>query len=773
MVTNITLKPNEIGAPLNDLYGVFFEDLNHAADGGIYAEMVQNRSFEFCSLDNKNYHSLTAWEDSLGQPLSEESTRIRVLSDNPIHYRNQHYLKIDTVDELMIKNQGYNQGMVFKEEASYKFSFFARTYFSGQSITVQLKEEGKVLAEKKIDVSGSSWKKYQGILSAKGSTLKGRLALIFPKGSNLAIDMVSLFPKNTYKKWENGCREDICQLLAEMKPKFLRFPGGCLVHDGSLNSEDRDSMYRWKNTVGPVETRGSKRNSWGYNQTCGLGFYEYFLLCEDLGAKPLPVLPGGWDPHHQQAVPLSELDPWVADAIDLVEFAKGGTDTKWGALREEMGHPEPFDLEYLAIGNEEVGQAFFDRYDIIHKALRKKYPEIKIINSAGPFPAGSEWQRGWNNARENKSDLVDEHYYCSPEWFIAHHNQYDNNDPEGPKVFLGEYASKSNTWWSALAEASYMIGLERNADKVGLCCYAPLLCNIDYCNWSPNLIWFNQETVIGSVNYYVQKLFMSKQGTSTIGFTTQNMPEKKIIDAKPITGKLAFKGDGANISLTEIKVKDMETGVTTKLLDRELSEDIFSELLSIESHHYKVSFSFKKTGGKIDKGFKFFFGYTDKDNRYGWSLGGWQNQDCIIDRVIRGTSTDLTQSIWRVEKDTTYNCQIEIRDRKIKTTINGKIFNKLEEIPYVLEAAYINAVIDEKNDKKILKVVNIKEEPFLFTLNEAIGHSAKVIKLLAEKTAENRLYEPNKVEIKEEDIIISEHPLEVPAYGIMFLEIDY
>lgn len=772
MITNIVLKPEQVGTPLGDLYGLFFEDLNHAADGGLYAELVQNGSFEFSPLDNKEYQHLTAWEDLSGAELDEQALHLRVLSNKPVHPQNNHYLKINTLNGCAIRNLGYNQGMFFKEGENYLFSIFAKSDFFGQRVTVQLQtKNGVVAAEAIIEVTAPSWQKYQVLLTADNTATEGRLVLIFPAETDLAIDNVSLFPEKTFKNRENGCRADLCQLLADMKPKFLRFPGGCLVHDGSLNAEDRDSMYRWKNTIGPVETRATKRNGWGYNQSYGLGYYEYFVLCEDLGAKPLPVLPGGWDPHHQRAIPLDEMGDWIDDALDLIDFANGSVDTKWGGLRQEMGHPEPFNLEYLAIGNEEVGQEFFDRYVFFHEAIRRKHPEIKLVNSAGPFSAGSEWQRGWDSARANGSDLVDEHYYCSPEWFIANHHHYDQYDRQGPKVLLGEYAAKSNRWWSALAEATYMIGLERNADKVGLACYAPMLCNVDYCNWAPDLIWYDQSQAMGSVNYDVQKLFMEKQGTHNLAFEAQNLPPAQIIDDQPIIGMLSLKGDHAEIELKSIKLVDEETGQVTKVSDTKLSGDQRLDLTSVTSERYTLSFCFKKIGGQWDKGFKIFFGMKDEQNRYGWSLGGWQNQDCLIEIVKNGSDSVLTQSIWQVVTDTTYECQLEVKGRQIKTTINGEVFNETEDLPYLQEAAYINAVVDEELGTTILKLVNIQAEPFAFTLKELTGRSARTISLQANPDAENKLGTPSQVQTETADIMISEEPLQVPGHGVLFVEI--
>ena len=290
-----------------------------------------------------------------------------------------------------------------------------------------------------------------------------------------------------------------------MHPKFMRFPGGCLVHDGALDPDARDAQYRWKNTVGPIEERPARRSNWGYHQTLGLGFYEYFQLCEDIGAKPLPVISPGYDPHHGRAAEPDEMQYFIDEALDLIEFANGEPSTKWGGLRAQLGHPEPFGMEYLGIGNEEVGEGFFERYKIVADAVRARYPEIKLIGTAGPFAAGGEYERGWRHAREDGADFVDEHYYMTPEWFLANHHRYDAFPADGPKVFLGEYASWGNTWYNALCEASYMLGLERNAKAVGLSCYAPLFANADYVNWKPDMIWFDKEKSFGTANYHVQK----------------------------------------------------------------------------------------------------------------------------------------------------------------------------------------------------------------------------------------------------------------------------
>ena len=313
-----------------------------------------------------------------------------------------------------VKNLGFNEGIPIRRGDGYLFSCYAKSS-DIKSFTVALESiDGKVYDSAKIDIEGDKWHKYEAQFTASDTDNSSCLVIMASEKGTLCLDMVSLFPKKTFKGRKNGLRNDIAQLLYELKPKFMRFPGGCLVHEGALDSDTRDSMYRWKNTLGDVAQRPSRRNNWKYNQTFGLGYYEYFLFCEDIGAKAVPVLPAGYNPHNGQAAPLSQMQDWIDDALDLIEFANGGEDTVWGAKRAQLGHPEPFGLEYIAIGNEETGEAFFERYNLFHDAIRSKYPDIKIINTGGPFAVGEWYDRGWRSAREKGSDLVDEHYYTSP-----------------------------------------------------------------------------------------------------------------------------------------------------------------------------------------------------------------------------------------------------------------------------------------------------------------------------------------------------------------------
>lgn len=514
-MNKITVTTNK-KASMSDFYGIFFEDINHAADGGLYGEMIRNRAFEFSPMDNPSYQALTAWKRIEEGGASVSSF---VSNKSPFSKRNPNYLILEinkAGTRAGIKNLGYNSGIAVKENESYNFSCYAKSDKPCE-ITVSIDNAyGEVITEKSLNITSNEWTEYSFTLTSPVDDFSAVLAVTSKQECKFCLDFVSLFPVKTYKNRKNGMRSDIAEMLTDLKPKFMRFPGGCLIHDGTLNSDDRNSMYRWKNTIGAVTDRPSRRNNWRYNQSLGLGYFEYFQFCEDIGAKPLPVLPAGYNPHMEQAVPLDEIQEWIDDALDLIEFANGTADTKWGKIRCDMGHAEPFNLEYLAIGNEEVGQGFWDRYDLFHKAIKEKYPQIKIINSAGPFPQGGEFERGWNNAKKNGSDLVDEHYYTSPEWMLANCHRYDNMPSDGPKVFLGEYASWGNTYYNALIEAAYMTGLENNAHAIGLVCYAPLLCNVDYINWQPDMIWFDNHRVYGSANYYVQKMFMNCTGNNLL-----------------------------------------------------------------------------------------------------------------------------------------------------------------------------------------------------------------------------------------------------------------
>lgn len=712
------------GALTADLFGIFFEDLNHAADGGLYAELIQNRSFEFDPIDRHDYHALTAWEKvERGGGRAE----VTVEDSHPLNARNKHYAVIEVLSEgegegVGLMNLGFNSGISVREGERYLFSIYARRDANcSEQVTVTIEGiDGTVHAETAIPVHSSEWTRYDAVLTAKATDHSSRLVLLTKGKGKLYLDMVSLFPEKTFLNRPNGLRADIAELLADMKPKFMRFPGGCLVHDGSLNPDDRNSMYRWKNTLGDLAQRPPRRNNWGYNQTLGLGYYEYFLFCKDIGAKAIPVLPGGYDPHHHRIVPLDELGPWIDDALDLIEFANGEVTTEWGALRAELGHPEPFGLEYIAIGNEEVGEPFFERYPYFHRAIKDKYPDMKVINSSGPFAAGGVYERGWQSAKDNGSDFVDEHYYQSPEWFLAHYHRYDHFKADEPKVFLGEYATWGNTYYNALVEAAFMTGLEKNAHAVGLACYAPMLCNVDYVNWKPDMIWFNNHEVFGTPNYYVQKLFMNHHGDQLLHTEAEGFEQPERSADKPITGGIVLATDRASARFSDIKLVNPVTGEVKSF--EGLAEVVVSpgldggnpaapgalNLGETQWSSYTLTCKAVRTGG--DRGFVIHFGKTDDRNHLFWEISGWQNQDSAVCAKVSGRSSCLTHSIFTVEPGREYQLALEVSGRTIRTFIDGVLMNETEDKLPVIEPLYYSSTVEHTTGDIIVKVVNVQEK---------------------------------------------------------------
>jgi len=750
-VNTIKIYPNEKVNELGDLYGIFFEDINHAADGGLYAEMVRNRGFEFSSLDNGEYRPLTAWKK-----IEEDGADISIAVENkqPLSKKNPHYLMMDIKNaggKAGIMNMGYNTGFYFKEGNEYKFSIYAKSEENIDIAVILQSSDGNIYAESTISVSGGEWEKYTVNLKSSGTDTFGRLAVIVKNTGKVYIDMISLFPKDTYKGRSNGMRKDIAELLEALKPKFMRFPGGCLIHDGSVNSDDRDSMYRWKNTVGELQDRGSRRNNWGYNQSLGMGYYEYFLLCEDLGAKPVPILPAGFNPHSGQAVAIDDLGEWIQDALDLIEFANGDISTKWGKIRAELGHSEPFGLEYLGVGNEEIGREFFERYAYFHKAIKEKYPGIKIINTSGPFASGSEYERGWKSARENGSDLVDEHYYQTPEWFIANNNRYDNFKKDDPKVFLGEYATWGNTYYNAIVEASYMTALERNAHAVALACYAPLLCNTDYVNWQPDMIWFDNHRVYPTANYYVQKMFMTNQGTHTVKYDKNGFSRVKVLGENKLSGMVELEAERCHCDFYDISVTDDSTGKITKYDDIIGIRNKRVFLDNVNSDKYTIKFKAKKFSG--DRGFILYLGKKDDKNLVNWTIGGWANSDSALYSLKSGGNACLNHKVFTVDSGIEYSFEIKVENRKMTTYINGEKNLEADDKPAEMQELYTSVGIDEESGDIIIKAVNIQDKECsaeIEVCSKNNGLSGIVYELAGNSLDdENSFDEPDKVKPSE------------------------
>ena len=536
------------------MYGVFFEDINFGADGGLYAELVKNRSFEFPQ-------PFVGWT-----PFGD----VTVMDENPAFDRNPHYVHVVNDGRLLragLDNDGY-RGIGIKTGKEYRFSVYARTSDSRPvKIAVELiNSAGDNPVKGELTVTGNKWEKYTLILKANYTDAHSRLRVLLPdKGTSVDMDHISLFPVDTWKNRENGLRADLAQAIYDLNPGVFRFPGGCIIEGNSLATR-----YQWKNSVGPVENRPLNENRWNYTfkhrafpdyfQSLGLGFFEYFLFSEDIGAEPLPVVSCGLSCQYEsnEVVPLDELEPYIQDALDLIEFANGDTTTVWGKVRAQMGHPEPFNLKMIGVGNEQWNKVYVERLEMFTKAIREKYPDIKIVGSSGPEADGEKFDYLWPEMKRVGVDLVDEHYYKEPNWFLANAGRYDSYDRKGPKVFAGEYAShdhsanKHNNWRAALSEAAFMTGLERNADVVLMATYAPLLAHFDAWQWNPDMIWFDNMQLMRTPSYYVQQMYGMNAGTDVLPL---------LMDGKPVTGQENLYATAALDSNTgEIILKIVNTG---------------------------------------------------------------------------------------------------------------------------------------------------------------------------------------------------------------------
>lgn len=509
------------------MYGIFFEDINYGADGGLYAELVKNRSFDF------------------PQPFLGWSTfgKVEIKNDGPFE-NNPNYVRLSysghSDKHTGLENEGFF-GIAVKQNNEYRFSVWSRKVGNEiAGIRVELiDEESNIITSQKLDVNSGDWKQYELILKPNRNYANSRLRIFLTSKGGIDLEHVSLFPVDTWKGRKNGLRKDLAQALYDLKPGVFRFPGGCIVEGTDLNTR-----YQWKNSIGPVENRKLNENRWQYTftnrffpdyyQSYGLGFFEFFQLSEDIGAEPLPVLSCGLacqfqnKDEHAHARVGAELDPYIQDALDLIEFANGDVTTKYGKIRSEMGHPEPFHMKLIAIGNEQWGSLYPERLEPFMRAIKAKYPEIKIIGSAGPSPDGKDFEYGWQEMRRLKADLVDEHYYRDPAWFLSGAARYDKYDRKGPKVFAGEYAchpqNRKNNFESALCEAAFMTGFERNADVVHMCTYAPLFAHVQGWQWRPDLIWFDNMNSVRSVNYYVQQLYGHNSGTNVLNTFENKLP---------------------------------------------------------------------------------------------------------------------------------------------------------------------------------------------------------------------------------------------------------
>ena len=570
------------------MYGIFFEDINFAADGGLYAELVKNRSFEFTLPKmgwlepNSNRHTYNT-ESGIAVVVQQTNTEsnanfLQVTVNNPKGYQ--------------LINEGF-RGMGIKKSEVYDFSInIAKPQGITKVIAELLDEDENIIGSTTILPDSKNWTTYEAFITASQTSEKAQLRLRFEGKGTIDLDMISLFPQNTWKNRKKGLRKDLVELIEGLNPGFLRFPGGCIVEGRTLARR-----YQWKKTIGPIENRSSLINRWNtefnhrltpdYFQSFGIGFFEYFQLSEDLGAEPLPILGCGMACQFNtgELVPMDELGPYIQDALDLIEFANGTIDTPWGKLRHEMGHPEPFHMKYIGIGNEQWGPEYIKRYKEFDKAIKNKYPEMIIVSGSGPFPEGDFFEYGWKELKEMNAEIVDEHYYKSPEWFRANADRYDSYDRNGPQVFAGEYAAQSvataspeneNNWECALSEAAFMTGIERNADLVRMTSYAPLMAHTEGWQWKTDLIWFNNLSSYGTPSYYVQKMYGQNPGTHLLKTLVNG---EKAVGQENIYASSVYDENSKEILIKLVNTSESERAVQVNIKGFSFTPKVTAETL--------------------------------------------------------------------------------------------------------------------------------------------------------------------------------------------------
>jgi len=755
------------------LFGLFYEDINYAGDGGLYGELVQNRSFEFSN-------SLSSWTT---EALGGASAQVTSASTSPLNENNYKYARIQITNPgtgAGISNFGYT-GIAVEANESYDFSFYARTndnMIIPMTVELRSQNNGTVYASAEISGISSEWNKFESKLTSTTTDPQAKLVLLFHEAITVDIDMVSLFPQKTWMNRENGLRYDLAKMLDDMNPKFLRFPGGCIVENGAINN-----IYRWKNTIGDVAERETQTNFWGYYQSFGLGYDEYFRFAEDIGAEPVPHIFSGILSCHSNppTVPMNELQPYIDDALHLIEYANGDPETtEWGALRAANGHPEPYNLKYLGVGNETWGSNYFPRYKAFYDAIKAEYPEIKLILSAGAFPEDANFRLTYNWLGEpgdgNEADLVDEHMYQSPQWMLNNVGRYDNQDRNGPSVFVGEYAAhgtgKRNNVESALAEAAFMTGLERNSDIVEMAAYAPLFSRrlASYTQWTPDMIWFDEHRAFGTPNYYVQKEFMVHMGDQVLPVELK----KRRSDAEIHTGSLMLGSWATRVEYDNISIVDeqgtilyendfsdpatlsdftsysnnkgswvIENGV---LKQTTLDEDVRLRLNGAENwSNYTITLDAKKVSG--NEGFLIGFEAVDYDNYYWFNLGGWDNTVTLVERSVDNSKSDATNRLSRgVNSNQNYQIKIEVNDEELRMYLDEEqLFTVNSPAPKYPGPLYSSTTLDEETGDIIVKVVNTSNNSQLSKIQvngaDYINPSGTVIEIANDSLASENSFE--------------------------------
>jgi alpha-L-arabinofuranosidase len=759
------------------LYGIFLEDINFGADGGLSAELVKNGGFEFPE-------SLMGWKK-----VGNEG-EIRVSHEAPWRASNPNFLEMRAAKKAAIANEGF-RGIGLHGGKPYHFSAWSRTEPSKTvKVTVRLVgEKDEVLAEEPVEVSGSDWQEITATLKPAKTEARARLGFVIDSPGRVDLDMVSLCPQDTWKGRPHGLRNDLVQVLADLKPAFFRFPGGCIVEGSTLQNR-----YQWKQTIGDMADRRLLINRWNtefshrptpdYFQSFALGFYEYFVMSEEIGAEPLPIINCGMACQFNsgELVPLDKLQPYIQDALDLIEFANGPVTSVWGAKRAAMGHPEPFNLKLLGVGNEQWGPQYIERYKAFAEVLSEKHPEIELISGSGPFPNDKNYQYAWPELRALKVDIVDEHCYAMPDWFLKASTRYDGFERNGPKVFMGEYAAQSiditapqnkNNLRCALAEAAFMTGLERNSDVVVMSSYAPLLGHEDAWQWRPNLIWFDNLTSYATPNYYVQQIFSLNRGDEVLPI--------EISDSRPAKQAAGRIGLGTYRGTAEFKDIRVTAGNET-LFD----SDSLGDLKNATIHRgdwsaangvihqksrgdgrlligdpnwpdYTLSLKARKTAG--DEGFVVFFRNSEGGSMLEWNIGGWRNTEHGVQAHLASHSTDenvVARKAGSIEKDRWYDVKVEVAGSEVKCYLDGELVHEVNVPAPKLARVYSTASVDHKSGDIILKIVNVDGEPAVtkvqFSGPEAQSYEGRAIVLSGDPEAVNTISKPDILKPRERKI---------------------
>jgi alpha-L-arabinofuranosidase len=718
------------------LYGLFFEDINLGADGGLCAELVKNRAFEFPN-------GLMGWSEI---KKGGAKGSLAVLDQAPYSPNNPHFLRMTVEaagDGFGTANEGF-RGMGIRKGAAYVFSVAARSPGAApKAVKARIvAADGRLLGETVVDGFGASWEKKTGTIPALDTDQKAHLELILDTPGSVDLDMVSLCPQETWKNRPNGLRADAVQALADMKPGFLRFPGGCIVEGNCLSNR-----YQWKTTLGALEDRKLIVNRWNfefkhrltpdYFQTFNLGFFEYFQTCEDIGAEPLPIINCGMACQFNtgELVPLDQLDPYVQDMLDLIEFANGPATSPWGAKRAALGHAQPFGLKILGVGNEQWGPQYIERLARVARILKEKHPEIRLVCSAGPSPADDRFNFLWPKLRELKADIVDEHCYAMPDWFLASATRFDGYDRKGPKVFMGEYAAQSvatcspanrNNLICALSEAAFMTGLERNSDVVVMSSYAPLFGHEEGWQWRPNLIWMDNLRVAPTPNYHVQRLFNLNRGDVVLPV---QLTDKR--PAAPAAGRIGLSTYNTAAEFKDIQVtRNGDTLFRANLsaavqpwttnggqwtvkdgawlqTDSKTSAKILAG--DVAWTDYTVSLKARKLSGS--EGFIVIFRNGVGGSALQWNLGGWGNKQHGLQSDVAGKESIIGQVPGSIETNRWYDVRIELKGTLVNGYLDGRLVQTASIPVPDIPRLFATASRDEKSSQILLKVVNPTLEP--------------------------------------------------------------